>query len=112
MAASRLYTRQLQPRLHEVLADTPVVLPNGPRQAGKTTLVQQFVSAKRRYLTLDDESTLLSARHDPVELVRNLDQAVIDEVQRALDSVSAAAPSLCRAPDGIIAPLRCCALCS
>jgi predicted AAA+ superfamily ATPase len=79
----RLYPRHLQPRIDEALTDTPVVLLNGPRQAGKTTLVQQFVGAQRRYLTLDDPATLLSAREDPLGLVRGLDKAVIDEVQRA-----------------------------
>ncbi len=36
-----------------------------------------------RYLTLDDALTLLSAREDPVAMVRALDRAVIDEIQRA-----------------------------
>jgi hypothetical protein len=36
-----------------------------------------------RYLTLDDELTLLAAREDPVGMVRGLDRAVIDEIQRA-----------------------------
>lgn len=68
----------------EALADTPVVLLTGPRQAGKTTLVRQMAAnGLLRYLTLDDELTLLSAREDPVGMVRSLDRAVIDEVQRA-----------------------------
>lgn len=36
-----------------------------------------------RYLTLDDELTLLSARSDPTGMIRSLDRAVIDEIQRA-----------------------------
>ena len=56
----------------------------GPRQAGKTTLVRQMAVANGlHYLTLDDQLTLLSAREDPVGMVRSLDEAVIDEVQRA-----------------------------
>jgi len=78
-----LYPRHLRRRVDEALRDTPVVLLNGPRQAGKTTLVQQFAGSRRRYLTLDDPGTLLSAQEDPVGLVRSLDRAVIDEVQRA-----------------------------
>ena len=83
--ASTLYPRRLKPRIEEALADTPVVMLNGPRQAGKTTLAAQFAVAGRRYLTLDDAATLASARADPVGLVRGIDRAVIDEVQRAPD---------------------------
>ncbi len=36
-----------------------------------------------RYLTMDDGLTLLSAREDPVGMVRGLDRAVLDEIQRA-----------------------------
>lgn len=78
-----LVARYLEPRIREALLDTPVVLLNGPRQAGKTTLAQQVAGKRRRYLTLDDGATLLSAREDPMGFVRNLDIVVIDEVQRA-----------------------------
>ena len=78
-----LIPRYLHPRIEEALSDTPVVLVNGPRQAGKTTLVQQFVGPGRKYLTLDDPATLEAAKLDPVGFVRALDSAVIDEVQRA-----------------------------
>lgn len=81
--ANHLYVRQLGARLAESLLDTPVVLLAGPRQAGKTTLAKQVAEQGMRYLTLDDELTLLSAREDPVGLIRGLDRAVIDEVQRA-----------------------------
>ena len=77
-----LYPRHLRSRIDEALRDTPVVLLNGPRQAGKTTLVEQYVGTERSYLTLDDADTLLAAE-DPVGLFRGLDRAVIDEVQRA-----------------------------
>jgi len=78
-----LYPRWIKPRIDEALLDTPVVLLAGPRQAGKTTLVRQFSERGLHYLTLDDELTLLSAREDPVGMIRNLDRAVIDEIQRA-----------------------------
>lgn len=80
---TQIYLRYIQPRIAEALADTPVVLLSGPRQAGKTTLVRQFSGENRKFITLDDELTLLAARQDPVGLVRSLDCAVIDEVQRA-----------------------------
>ena len=78
-----LYPRRIEQRLAEALLDTPVVLLAGPRQAGKTTLVRQVAAKGLRYLTLDDELTLLSAREDPVGMIRSLDRAVIDEIQRA-----------------------------
>ena len=77
------YRRLIESRVAEALADTPVVMVAGPRQAGKTTLVRGMATEGMRYLTLDDELTLLSARDDPVGLIRGLDRAVIDEIQRA-----------------------------
>lgn len=84
MSTPSLYPRRIEPRITEALLDTPVVLLAGPRQAGKTTLVKQIASRQGlRYLTMDDELTLLSAREDPVGMIRSLDRAVIDEIQRA-----------------------------
>ena len=82
MNTPSLYPRWIKPRIDEALLDTPVVLLTGPRQAGKTTLVRQIAERGLHYLTLDDELTLLSAREDPVGMIRNLDRAVIDEIQR------------------------------
>eukprot|EP01034_Spumella_vulgaris_P028262 gene28262-35095_t len=84
MNSKALYPRQIEPLIELAVQDTPVVLLSGPRQAGKTTLVRQMASNRGfRYLTLDDELTLLSARADPVGMIRGLDRAVIDEIQRA-----------------------------
>lgn len=83
MPQSSLYPRQIGSRIAEAMGDTPVVLLAGPRQAGKTTLVRQISGNGARYLTLDDELTLMSAREDPVGMIRSLDRAVIDEIQRA-----------------------------
>ncbi len=77
------YPRQVEARVIEGLSDTPVVLVAGPRQAGKTTLVLHIAQKGMRYLTLDDDLTLLAAREDPTGLIRSLDYAVIDEIQRA-----------------------------
>ena len=76
--------RRIEPRIAEALQDTPVVLLAGPRQAGKTTLVRQIAEQQGySYLTMDDALTLLSAQEDPVGMIRSLDRAVIDEIQRA-----------------------------
>lgn len=41
-ASSSYYPRALEPVIREALADTPVVCLVGPRQSGKTTLVQRI----------------------------------------------------------------------
>ena len=78
-----LFRRYAAENVADALEDTRVVLVVGPRQAGKTTLIRQFVSDDRPYLTLDDPATLNRAKTDPVEFIRSLNKAVIDEIQRA-----------------------------
>lgn len=77
--------RWLEIRLREALEDTPVVLLEGARQTGKSTLVQRVGTALgARYLSLDDSSVLAAALADPSAFVadsRGL--LIIDEVQRA-----------------------------
>jgi uncharacterized protein len=77
------FPRFAMARVHRALLDTPVVLINGPRQCGKTTLVRDLVGGRRTYLTLDDDTVLAAARADPVGFLRGLDRSSIDEVQRA-----------------------------
>ena len=81
-----MITRNITPVLLEALADTPVVLINGARQTGKSTLVQQLREGAHpaRYLTLDDATVLAAAQADPSGFIRALEgPVVIDEVQRA-----------------------------
>lgn len=57
------YQAMLRCNIHDsvrrTMTDTPVVLLNGARQTGKTTLAQQMASAPGvRYFTLDDAATL------------------------------------------------------
>ena len=78
-----MYARHATHRIQEALADTRVVLLAGPRQAGKTTLARSLAEQGRTYLTLDESTTLAGARADPTGLVRSLDRAIIDEVQRS-----------------------------
>lgn len=77
-----LFPRLLDARIIEALRDTPVVLINGPRQCGKTTLVRQH-SKDIPYFTLDDGNLLSAVRSDPTGFIRHLDRAVIDEIQHA-----------------------------
>lgn len=82
-----MFGRHVEPLLTEALTDTPVVLLNGARQTGKSTLVQALAAREgRRYLTLDDRVVLAAARADPTGFVAGLTGPVVmDEVQRAPD---------------------------
>jgi hypothetical protein len=80
---SRLIPRLAARRVAEALADTPVVMITGPRQAGKTTLARTFAGKGRAYITLDDDTVLAGAYGDPAGFLRGVERAVIDEVQRA-----------------------------
>jgi hypothetical protein len=91
-----MFTRHATDRIRDALSDTRVVLLAGPRQAGKTTLVRALADGDRAYLTLDDATTLAAARADPAGLIRELDQAIIDEVQRAPDLLLAIKDSVDR----------------
>lgn len=79
--------RHIASRVLEALSDTPVVLLNGPRQAGKSTLTQGVASHERparHYITLDDATTLAAARSDPQGFLAGFEgPVVIDEIQRA-----------------------------
>jgi len=79
----KLYPRGVAARVRVAMSDTPVVLVNGPRQSGKTTLVRSMFGTERAYFTLDDEATLSSAKADPTGFIRRIDSAILDEVQRA-----------------------------
>lgn len=82
-----MHPRFIRPAVENALADTPVVLLHGPRQAGKTTLAQEIGRQRgMRYVTLDDASVLSAAQSDADGFIAGLkDGAVIDEVQRATD---------------------------
>jgi predicted AAA+ superfamily ATPase len=83
MDANRsLFPRSLEPVIREALADTPVVCLLGPRQSGKTTLVQQL-APDRAFVSLDEHSYYQTARTDPAGFVASLPETVtLDEVQR------------------------------
>jgi|CXWL01.1.fsa_nt_gi predicted AAA+ superfamily ATPase len=61
-----------------------VILLTGPRQVGKTTLLQDIREPSRSYITLDDLSLRLAAQQDPASFLDRLNLPVlIDEVQYA-----------------------------
>lgn len=78
--------RAITPRLLAALDDTPAVMLVGPRQAGKSTLVQSLAAGPHpaNYVSLDDLRTLEAARRDPVDFIDSAEgPLVIDEIQRA-----------------------------
>lgn len=81
-----IHPRHIAPLLTDALSDTPVVMINGARQSGKSTLAQvqsTSTSTPRQYLTLDDAVVLNAAKSDPAGFINGLQGAVtLDEVQR------------------------------
>jgi len=83
-----MLTRSASLAVNVALADTPVVLLNGPRQSGKSTLARMVAESHPggAYVTLDDPATLAAARADPPGFVASTASLqVIDEVQRVPD---------------------------
>jgi predicted AAA+ superfamily ATPase len=77
--------RNIQASIERALADTPVVMINGARQTGKTTLAKEIaVKMKAQYFTLDDATTLGLAVSDPAGFIgKQSGPVVIDEIQKA-----------------------------
>lgn len=108
MTDQAFYPRYVGRRLSEALEDSPVVLIQGPRQCGKTTLAQMVcaprhltrdedrlprrgpsrhsLTAKNRdyaYVSFDDDVARAGAEADPMGFVADLPERIIlDEVQR------------------------------
>ncbi len=79
-----LIPRHLLPRALDDATGFRVVVINGPRQAGKSTLLQFLHSQVRGDLvTLDDRDVLRAARTDPTGFVTERNHPLlIDEIQR------------------------------
>lgn len=71
----------------EALADTRVVILNGARQVGKSTLAERVLREAPRWTArfLDDPQTRLAATEDPVGFLDFNGLMLIDEVQRVPD---------------------------
>jgi predicted AAA+ superfamily ATPase len=82
-----MYQRYIAKPIIDALKDTPVILINGARQTGKSTLCRQLVEAGSfdgQIMTMDDPTTLSAAQADPLGFLQNLSpHVIIDEVQRA-----------------------------
>lgn len=82
MSRSAFYERVAAGALKRLAKGFPIIGVTGPRQAGKTTLVQQYFGDKP-YVSLENPDNLDFAQSDPRGfLARFSDGAVLDEVQR------------------------------
>lgn len=79
-----MFKRSIKPLLEEALKRSPVILLNGARQVGKTTLALEFFEEKNySYISFDDELTYLQAKKDKIGFISSLQKPVIiDEIQR------------------------------
>ncbi|MFO1219896.1 MAG: ATP-binding protein [Burkholderiaceae bacterium] len=89
MADRSILPRLAAPALGDRLRAMPALVVTGPRQAGKSTLVQKLAPGKRRYRTLDDLDVLDAAQRDPDALLGGSEPLTLDEVQRAPDLLRA-----------------------
>jgi len=82
MSDIKIYKRNIEKRLEQAVARSPIVFIKGPRQSGKTTLMQNLQGY--HFVTLDDFNFLDVALADPMRFIQQLPKPVIiDEVQRA-----------------------------
>ena len=76
----------MEPVLKRAVAEFPAIILTGPRQAGKTTLLQQHFSEKFRYVSLEPPDIHASANEDPRSFLKtNPPPVIFDEIQYASD---------------------------
>ena len=82
----KVVKRHLQSLVLTALKSFPAVHINGPRQAGKTTLVRELLAEdfKAKFITFDDTLERAAAQRNPLGYVRESGTPlIIDEVQMA-----------------------------
>ena len=98
MPHSSHYPRYIQRNVIDALKYSPVVLIQGPRQCGKTTIASKFLNSEddtetsdispelklQNYITFDDITEREKVQIDPVAYLNSLPERVIfDEIQKA-----------------------------
>ena len=81
-----MYTRLIQKNIEEALSDTSVIIVNGARQTGKSTLCKTLIDTKMLnadYITFDSSTAMAAAQKDPEGFLAGLKpHVVLDEIQR------------------------------
>ena len=84
-----MYKRNIEDKITEAIKDTPVIFLNGPRQAGKSTLMAMLQKKHKpaSYVTFDDLAILEAASQDPLTFLESAStkHLIIDEVQKLPD---------------------------
>jgi uncharacterized protein len=90
---SETVDRRLRDVIHSRMHDEPVVVLQGPRTVGKSTLLQALARSRdREIIDLDDLATRDAARADPTLFVQGEPPVLIDEFQHVpelLDAIKA-----------------------
>jgi len=85
-----MFTRTLSNTIRSISTHFPVLMVTGPRQVGKTTLLEMCSDGVRAYVTLDDLEMRRLAQRDPALFLQTWPAPVtIDEVQYAPQLFSA-----------------------
>ncbi len=85
-----MFKRTMEKVIRSVSNNFPVLLVTGPRQVGKTTLLQMCARKNRSYVTLDDVDARTLAINDPQLFIKTFTPPIIiDEVQYAPQLFSA-----------------------
>ena len=87
-----MFRRNLEKIIGELLKEFRIVYLTGPRQSGKTTLVQLVGKGLgMKYLTLDDKAILSAVENDPQSFIQSFEKQniILDEFQYSPELVPA-----------------------
>ncbi len=84
--SDKYITRSLEPALRRAIREFPAIILTGPRQSGKTTLLNHLFGKKYRYVSVEPPDIRAAATDDPRGFIdMNPPPVIFDEVQYAPD---------------------------